>query len=58
MRQNDGDNGKTVAAMDLLVPEVGELMGGSMREERYIYIRTYTYIYVHTRAHTRTSVFE
>jgi len=33
MRQNE-DN-KTVAAMDLLVPGVGELIGGSQREERY-----------------------
>jgi asparaginyl-tRNA synthetase len=33
MRQND-DN-KTVAAMDLLVPGVGEIIGGSQREERY-----------------------
>ncbi len=33
MRQNE--DGKTVAAMDLLVPGVGELMGGSQREERY-----------------------
>jgi asparaginyl-tRNA synthetase len=32
MRQND--DGKTVAAMDLLVPAVGELVGGSQREER------------------------
>jgi asparaginyl-tRNA synthetase len=32
MRGND--DGKTVAAMDLLVPAVGELMGGSQREER------------------------
>jgi len=32
MRQND-DN-KTVAAMDLLVPKVGEIIGGSQREER------------------------
>ena len=32
MRQND-DN-KTVAAMDLLVPGVGEIIGGSQREER------------------------
>mmetsp|Transcript_294 Transcript_294/g.668 ORF Transcript_294/g.668 Transcript_294/m.668 type:complete len:294 (+) Transcript_294:1000-1881(+) len=32
MRLND-DN-KTVAAMDLLVPKVGELVGGSQREER------------------------
>ena len=33
MRQNE--DGKTVAAMDLLVPGVGELIGGSQREERY-----------------------
>lgn len=32
MRQND--DGKTVAAMDLLVPRVGEIIGGSQREER------------------------
>lgn len=28
------DDGKTVAAMDVLVPKVGELVGGSQREER------------------------
>ncbi|ESO89516.1 hypothetical protein LOTGIDRAFT_125127 [Lottia gigantea] len=28
------EDGKTVAAVDLLVPEVGELIGGSLREER------------------------
>ncbi|MCL2055745.1 MAG: asparagine--tRNA ligase [Oscillospiraceae bacterium] len=33
MRLND--DGKTVAAADLLVPGVGELIGGSQREERY-----------------------
>lgn len=32
MRQND--DGKTVAAVDLLVPGIGELIGGSQREER------------------------
>ena len=32
MRQND--DGRTVAAMDLLVPGVGEIIGGSQREER------------------------
>ncbi len=32
MRLND--DGKTVAACDLLVPQVGELVGGSQREER------------------------
>ncbi|MFA5502788.1 MAG: asparagine--tRNA ligase [Bacilli bacterium] len=33
MRLND--DGKTVAACDLLVPNVGELVGGSQREERF-----------------------
>ena len=33
MRANE--DGKTVAAMDLLVPRCGELIGGSQREERY-----------------------
>ena len=32
MRSND--DGKTVAAMDVLVPGIGELVGGSQREER------------------------
>jgi len=32
MRLND--DGKTVAAMDLLVPRVGEIIGGSQREDR------------------------
>lgn len=34
MRSNDEDGGKTVQAMDLLVPGIGELIGGSAREER------------------------
>ena len=33
MRLND--DGKTVAAMDLLVPGIGEIIGGSQREERF-----------------------
>ena len=37
MRMND-DN-KTVAAVDLLVPGVGELIGGSQREERLDYLK-------------------
>ncbi len=32
MRSND--DGKTVAAMDVLVPRIGELIGGAQREER------------------------
>jgi len=37
MRMND--DGKTVAAMDLLVPGIGELVGGSQREERLELLR-------------------
>jgi asparaginyl-tRNA synthetase len=33
MRMND--DGKTVRAMDVLVPKIGEIIGGSQREERY-----------------------
>jgi asparaginyl-tRNA synthetase len=33
MRAND--DGKTVAAMDVLVPRIGEIIGGSQREERH-----------------------
>ena len=33
MKQND--DGKTVAAMDVLVPGIGEIIGGSQREENY-----------------------
>ena len=33
MRLNDDD--KTVSAMDVLVPRIGEIIGGSQREERY-----------------------
>ena len=36
MRLND--DGRTVAAMDLLVPGVGEIIGGSQREERLVYL--------------------
>ena len=37
MRLND--DGKTVAAADLLIPGVGEIIGGSQREERYDVLR-------------------
>lgn len=36
MRQND--DGKTVAAMDILAPGIGEIVGGSQREERLDYL--------------------
>lgn len=36
MRRNDDE--KTVAAMDMLVPRIGELIGGSQREERLDYL--------------------
>ena len=37
MRLND--DGKTVAAVDLLVPGIGEIIGGSQREERLDVLR-------------------
>lgn len=37
MRQND--DGRTVAATDLMVPGIGELVGASQREERYDVLR-------------------
>jgi asparaginyl-tRNA synthetase len=36
MRMNE-DN-KTVRAMDILFPQIGEIVGGSQREERYDYL--------------------
>jgi len=36
MRLND--DGKTVAAMDVLAPRIGEIIGGSQREERLDYL--------------------
>lgn len=38
MRQND--DGKTVAAMDILFPGIGEIVGGSQREERLEMLET------------------
>jgi asparaginyl-tRNA synthetase len=37
MRQNE--DGKTVRAMDILFPGIGEIIGGSQREERMDYLR-------------------
>jgi len=31
----ESDDGRTVAAMDILLPTIGEIIGGSQREERY-----------------------
>jgi asparaginyl-tRNA synthetase len=41
MRKNDGEtpDRQTVAAMDLLVPGIGEIIGGSQREERLDVLR-------------------
>ena len=36
MRQND--DGETVRAMDILMPGIGEVIGGSQREERLDYL--------------------
>ena len=51
MRLND--DGKTVAACDLLVPGVGEIVGGSQREERLdvLTARMKAVSYTHLRAH-------
>ena len=38
MKQND--DGKTVRAMDVLFPKIGEIIGGSQREEDYEKLRT------------------
>ncbi len=38
MKQND--DGKTVRAMDVLFPKIGEIIGGSQREENYEKLRT------------------
>ena len=38
MKQND--DGKTVRAMDVLFPKIGEIIGGSQREEDYTKLRT------------------
>jgi len=38
MKQND--DGKTVRAMDVLFPQIGEIIGGSQREENYTKLAT------------------
>lgn len=40
MRLNDHDDGRTAACVDLLVPGIGELIGGSEREERFDVLRS------------------
>ena len=57
MRQND--DGKTVAAADMLVPGVGELIGGSQREERYDKLmadHSARSVLTSSKKHTRASV--
>lgn len=44
MRANE--DGKTVAAMDVLVPKVGELIGGSQREDR-LEVRAFLFASMH-----------
>jgi len=44
MREND--DGKTVASFDLLFPGIGELVGGSLREERLEVLILYLFIYI------------
>jgi len=39
MNEPDAQGRKTVAAMDILVPGIGEIIGGSQREERYEVLR-------------------
>ncbi|MDR0715150.1 MAG: asparagine--tRNA ligase [Bacteroidales bacterium] len=38
MKQND--DGKTVRAMDVLFPKIGEIIGGSQREDDYVKLKT------------------
>jgi asparaginyl-tRNA synthetase len=38
MKQND--DGKTVRAMDVLFPKIGEIIGGSQREEDFVKLKT------------------
>ncbi|XP_063162006.1 asparaginyl-tRNA synthetase [Candoia aspera] len=40
MRDNEDGAHRTVAAVDLLVPEVGELCGGSLREDRVEFLQS------------------
>ena len=47
MRMNN--DGRTVAAMDVLVPGVGELIGGSQREERLLVRRAGLTYYYHSQ---------
>src|SRR6185437_6162417 len=48
MRLND--DGKTVAAMDVLAPGIGEIIGGSQREERLDYLDRHATVRPRSRA--------
>lgn len=51
----DNDDGKTVAAMDVLVPRVGEIIGGSQREERHdVLLRKIRELDAHQEPHAKT----
>ena len=39
------DDNETVAAMDILVPKIGELIGGSQRYTIIQYTHTYLFVY-------------
>jgi asparaginyl-tRNA synthetase len=43
----DNADGETVDSFDLLVPGIGELIGGSQREERYVCIHMYIFVFVY-----------
>ena len=54
MKQNQ--DGKTVAAMDCLVPGIGEIIGGSQREEDYDKLKARMDELGHERMMTMTSI--